>query len=103
MMRDRDNHLEIRHRIYESGYLVTAARYIRRLRARVVEQSHLAKNYFEGVNFRFRCYRTPEERVLDEGVTGVAMTWSEPIRETTLPRERAITLIQAGETLRCVW
>jgi hypothetical protein len=50
-----------------------------------------------------RGYATRQGRVLDEGVMGVAMTWSEPVRETALSRERAITLMRAGETLRCVW
>src|SRR4051794_26988420 len=31
------------------------------------------------------------------------MTWSEPERETALSRERAITMLRAGETSRCVW
>ena len=50
-----------------------------------------------------RGYAARQGRVLDDGVTGAAMTWSEPVRETALSRERAITLLQTGDTLRCVW
>jgi hypothetical protein len=50
-----------------------------------------------------RGYAARQGRILDEGVLGVAMTWSEPARDMALPREKAIALLQAGKTLHCVW
>ena len=50
-----------------------------------------------------RDYAVRQGRVLDEGAMGAAMTWSEPTRDTAVPRERAIALLRAGGTLSCVW
>jgi SAM-dependent methyltransferase len=50
-----------------------------------------------------RGYAQRQERVLDEGVLSTAMTWSEPVRDTILPRTQAIALMQAGTPLHCVW
>jgi SAM-dependent methyltransferase len=50
-----------------------------------------------------RAYAARQGRILDEGVLATAMTWSEPARDTALPREKAIALLQAGEPLHCVW
>jgi hypothetical protein len=50
-----------------------------------------------------RVYAARQNRVLDEGVLGTAMTWSEPTRDTMLARERARALLDAGGTLHCVW
>ncbi len=50
-----------------------------------------------------RAYAASQDRVLDEGALGVAMTWSEPSRGVALPRERALHMIEAGPALHCVW
>jgi SAM-dependent methyltransferase len=50
-----------------------------------------------------RGYAVRQARALDEGAMGAAMTWSEPVRDTALPRERAIVLLRAGKPLTCVW
>jgi SAM-dependent methyltransferase len=50
-----------------------------------------------------RAYAGRQERTLDEGVLAAAMTWSEPSRGVALPRERALSLIESGSGLRCVW
>jgi len=50
-----------------------------------------------------RGYAARQERVLDEGVLGAAMTWSEQARDTSLPRELAVAALRAGEPLHCVW
>lgn len=50
-----------------------------------------------------RGYAARQGRTLDEGVLGVAMTWSEPSREVAPARERALALLDAGEALHCVW
>ena len=50
-----------------------------------------------------REYAARQNRVLDEGVLGTAMTWSEPTRDTAVVRERARALLDAGGTLHCAW
>jgi hypothetical protein len=50
-----------------------------------------------------RGYAARQGRILDEGTLGAAMTWSEPARDTALPRQQALTIMQAGEALHCVW
>ncbi len=50
-----------------------------------------------------RGYAAGQERSLDEAALGVAMTWSEPARDTALPRAQAIAMMQTGQTLHCVW
>ncbi len=50
-----------------------------------------------------RGYAARQGRTLDEGALAAAMTWSEPSRDTALPRERALALLQGGEALHCVW
>ena len=50
-----------------------------------------------------RAYASRQGQVLDEGVLGAAMTWSEPSREVALPRERALLFLAGGEPLHCVW
>jgi SAM-dependent methyltransferase len=50
-----------------------------------------------------RAYAARQQRTLDETVVGAAMTWSEPARDTLLPRTRALALLQAGEAVHCVW
>ena len=50
-----------------------------------------------------RGYAGRQGRELNEAMLGAAMTWSEPRRDTGLPRERAIALMQAGTGVHCVW
>lgn len=50
-----------------------------------------------------RGYAARQGRTLEEGVLAAAMTWSEPSRDTAVPRERALALLGAGEPLHCVW
>src|ERR1700709_2239665 len=50
-----------------------------------------------------RGYAGRQERTLNEGTMGAAMTWSEPSRDVALPRERALAMLNGGEPLHCVW
>ena len=50
-----------------------------------------------------RGYAARQDKVLDEGVLAAAMTWSELSRGVSLPRERALQLIDNGSGLHCVW
>jgi hypothetical protein len=50
-----------------------------------------------------RGYAVRQGRTLDEGALGAAMTWSEPVRDTALPRQQAIAMLRRGEALTCVW
>jgi len=48
-------------------------------------------------------YATGQERRLEVGAMAAAMTWSDPDRDVTLPRARALALLDGGQTLHCVW
>jgi len=50
-----------------------------------------------------RGYATRQDRTLDEALLGESMTWSEPTRDTAVPRQRALAVFQAGDALHCVW
>ena len=50
-----------------------------------------------------RSHAVRQGRVLDEAVLSATMTWSDPTRDVTVPRERALALVDTGETLHCVW
>lgn len=50
-----------------------------------------------------RGYAARQGRTLDEGGLAAATTWSDPSRDVALPRERALSLLGAGEALHCVW
>lgn len=50
-----------------------------------------------------RAYAMAQGRTLDESRLAAAMTWSDPTRDVTLPRERALELMTEGVSLRCVW
>ena len=50
-----------------------------------------------------RDYAARLGRKLDEAVLSETMTWTDPSRETILPRERAFRLLQSGDELHCVW
>jgi len=50
-----------------------------------------------------RGYADHQSRRLDEGRIGAAMTWSDPIRDVSRPREIALRLMATGEPAHCVW
>jgi hypothetical protein len=50
-----------------------------------------------------RAYAARQQPVLDENVLGAAMTWSEPARDTAMPRQLALAVLERGEPLHCVW
>ena len=48
-------------------------------------------------------YAERQGRRLDEGSIGAAMTWSDPVRDVSRPREIALRLIASGQEVHCVW
>lgn len=50
-----------------------------------------------------RGYADRQGRRLDEGRIGAAMTWSDPARDVSRPREIALRILAAGEPIHCVW
>jgi SAM-dependent methyltransferase len=48
-------------------------------------------------------YAASQGRHLPHDALARALAWLDPVRDTRLARERAIELIAAGETLRCIW
>jgi hypothetical protein len=48
-------------------------------------------------------YALRQGRALPYDAAARALTWLDPVRDTRLARERAITLIEAGSPVRCVW
>jgi SAM-dependent methyltransferase len=50
-----------------------------------------------------RGYAERQGRRLDEGRIGAAMTWSDPKRDVSRPKEIALTIMAIGEPLHCIW
>ena len=50
-----------------------------------------------------RGYAARQGRILEEGRICAAMTWSDPVRDVSRPREIALRLIASGEDVRCIW
>jgi hypothetical protein len=50
-----------------------------------------------------RCYAVRPRASPGRGDVGAAITWSEPARETAVPRGRVLSLLHVDETLCCVW
>ena len=50
-----------------------------------------------------RGYAAAQERCLEPGAVAAAMTWSDPDRDTAMPRARALSLLQEGQAVHCVW
>ena len=50
-----------------------------------------------------RSYADRQGRQLDEARMAAAMTWSDPVRSTTVVRDLALDRIGRGETTYCVW
>jgi hypothetical protein len=50
-----------------------------------------------------RGYAERQGRRLDEGRIGMAMTWSDPVRDVSRPREIALRIMAAGAPLHCIW
>jgi hypothetical protein len=50
-----------------------------------------------------RGYADRQGRRLDEGRMGAAMTWSDPARDVSRPRELALGIMAAGGSLHCIW
>lgn len=48
-------------------------------------------------------YAAAQERRLEVGVIAAAMTWSDPDRDVALPRSRALSLLEDGHAVHCVW
>lgn len=48
-------------------------------------------------------YAASQGRQLEPGAAAVAMTWSDPDRDTALPRARALSLLEQGQAVHCVW
>ena len=48
-------------------------------------------------------YAAAQERRLEPGAVATAMTWSDPDRDTALPRARALSLLDEGQAVHCVW
>jgi hypothetical protein len=48
-------------------------------------------------------YAKSQGRALDEGHIAAAMTWADPNRDVSDPRQRALRLIEAGRPMHCVW
>src|SRR5262249_33494567 len=50
-----------------------------------------------------RGYAERQGRRLDEARMGAPMTWSDPVRDVSRPREIALRLIGLGHEVHCVW
>jgi SAM-dependent methyltransferase len=50
-----------------------------------------------------RGYAERQGRVLDEARIGAAMTWADPVRDVSLPREIALRELDNGNAVYCVW
>lgn len=50
-----------------------------------------------------RAYAERQGRVLDDGRIGAAMTWADPVRDVSLPRDLALKAMHQGNTVYCVW
>lgn len=48
-------------------------------------------------------YAATQERRLEAGTIAAAMTWSDPDRDIALPRARALSLLEEGHAVHCVW
>jgi len=48
-------------------------------------------------------YAAAQGRQLEAGVVAAAMTWSDPDRDVALPRSRALSLLEEGQAVHCVW
>jgi len=50
-----------------------------------------------------RAYAERQGRALDDGRIGAAMTWADPVRDVSLPRDIALEAMHQGQTVYCVW
>jgi hypothetical protein len=50
-----------------------------------------------------RGYAERQGRLLDEGKVGAAMTWADPVRDVSLPRNIALRTLDKGQPVYCVW
>jgi SAM-dependent methyltransferase len=50
-----------------------------------------------------RRYAERQGRVLDERRIGAAMTWADPVRDVSLPRDIALKAMDQGASVNCVW
>ncbi len=48
-------------------------------------------------------YAVSQERQLAAGAVAAALTWSDPTRDVVLSRARAMTLLEGGQAVHCVW
>ena len=48
-------------------------------------------------------YAAAQGRQPEAGTVAAAMTWSDPDRDTALPRARALGLLEEGHAVHCVW
>ncbi len=48
-------------------------------------------------------YAAAQGRRLEAGAIAAAMTWSDPDRDVALPRARALSLLEEGHAVHCVW
>ena len=48
-------------------------------------------------------YAAAQGQRLEAGTIAAAMTWSDPDRDTALPRARALSLLDEGRAVHCVW
>ncbi len=48
-------------------------------------------------------YAATQGRRLEPGAVAAALTWSDPTRDVALPRLRALTLLEEGASVHCVW
>jgi hypothetical protein len=50
-----------------------------------------------------RGHARSQQRILDEGHIGAALTWSDPARDVSLSRSIALQMMDAGRPVHCVW
>jgi hypothetical protein len=50
-----------------------------------------------------RAYAESQGRMLDDGQIGLAMTWADPARDVSLPRDIALHALDQGQPVLCVW
>lgn len=50
-----------------------------------------------------RAYAERQGRVLEEGRLAAAMTWADPVRDVSLPRRIALSALERGQAVHCVW